>query len=115
MAGLEPYDVSSSCGCRVAGEPVAFFEDLVDLVVWPLAESRRPAGAQGAPAFRTALLVGTGLPAREAHRLARDVLQCIRDGEETADQRPGIDGAIVDGLIHVWNGWRNWRGGRMQA
>ena len=35
--------------------------------------------------------------------MARDVLQGIRDGEETADQMPGIDGAVVDGLLH-WNG-----------
>ena len=85
----------SSAG-HLAGEPVAFFQDLVDLVDRPLAESGRPADAQGAPALRTALFFGPGPPEREAHGLARDVLQCIGDGEETADQRPGIDGAVVD-------------------
>ena len=39
-------------------------------------------------------------------RLARDVLQGIRDGEETADQMPGIDGAVVDGLFLVGTGAR---------
>ena len=83
---------------------MALFQDLVDLVVCPLAESRRPAGAQGAPALRTALFLGTGLPGGEPHGVARDVLESIRGGEETADQRPGIDHAVVDGLFHVWNG-----------
>ena len=97
------------------GEPVAFLEDLIDFVFCPLSESRRPAGAQGAPALRTALFFGTGLPACEAHGMALDVLQRIRDGEETPDQMPGINGAVVDGLFHVWNGWWSWRSWRMHA
>ena len=67
-------------------EPVALFEDLVDLVLCPLAEARRPAGAQRAPALRPALFFGLGLPACEPHRVAGDVLQCIDRGEEAADQ-----------------------------
>ena len=36
--------------------------------------------------------------------MARDVLQGIRGGEETSDQMPGIDGAVVDTLLLLRNG-----------
>ena len=75
---------------------MALFQDLVDLVLGPLAESRRPAGAQGAPALRPALFLGTGLPECEPHGMARDVLNRIHDGHEAADQVRRTDGAVVD-------------------
>ena len=90
---------------RIAGEPVALLEDLVDFVNEPLAESGRAARAQGAPALGTALFFGAGLPEREPHGMALDVLQCIHDGVEAADQVRGIDGAVVDALFHFWSGW----------
>jgi hypothetical protein len=44
-----------------------------------------------------ALLEGPGSPACETYSLARYISQCIRDGDETADERPGIDGVVIDG------------------
>ena len=82
----------------IAGEPVALFEDLIDLVNVALAVTRRSPGAQGTPALRPALLFGLGLPACEPHGMALDVLQCIHDGQETTDQVLGIDGAVIDGF-----------------
>ena len=91
------YDVSRAAGIPER-EPVALVEDLVELVVCPLAETRRPARAQRAPALGTALFIGTGLPACEPHGVARDVLQGIDRGEEAADQVRGTDHAVLDGL-----------------
>ena len=84
---------------RIAGEPVTLFEDLVDLVNCPLAEARRPARAQRAPAFRTALFLGTGLPEREPHRVAGDVLNRIHDGHQAADEMGSTDHAVIDGSL----------------
>ena len=53
-----------------------------------------------------ALFDGPGSPAREAHGLARYIFERVHDGEETAAQMPGIDGAVVDGVFLLDN--RRW-------
>ena len=74
MAGLEPAIQTGwqnwgtsllrrvvEFGVPEAGEPVAFLEDLVDLVDGAPAVAGRTAGPQRAPALRPALCLGPGL------------------------------------------------------
>ena len=64
-------------------EPVALFQERVDLVAVLLAVAWRPAGTQGTPALRTALLFGTGLPACEPQSgiIAKIGQRQARDGD----------------------------------
>ena len=87
-------------------EPVAFFEDLIDLMDVPLAVTGRPAGAERCSSRRTALFDRPRPPAREAHGLARYIFERVLGGEETAAQMPGIDGIVVDGGFLLDN--RRW-------
>ena len=109
MSGLGSYDVSSSGGFPSSASQWHSLRISSTSWMLPLAETRRPAGAQGAPALRPALFLGTGLPECEPHGVARDVLHCIHDGQEAADQVPGIDHAVVDFLLDDRCRWRRRR------
>ncbi len=58
---------------RVSGEPVAFFQDLVDFVLCPLSESGRPAGAQGLDRFAAGALLWAGLTSARSRRAWRGI------------------------------------------
>ncbi len=89
---------------HASDQPVALFQDLVDLVLCPLAVTWWPAWAHGAPALRAALFLGTRLPACEPHGVARDVLKRIDDGHEAADQVLRTDHAVIDDLLLCLSG-----------
>ena len=84
---------------HIAGQPVAFGQDLIDLMDLPLAVTRRRTEAQRRGEPRTARLDGPGPPARKAPGLARQVFKRELDGGEAAAQGHGIDGVIGDRVI----------------
>ncbi len=83
---------------------MALFQDLVDLVNGSLAESGRAAGSHGAPALGPSLFFGPRLPAGKPPGVARDVIECIDDGHEAADQVLGTDLAVIDDLLLCLSG-----------
>ncbi len=89
---------------HAAGEPVALFQDLVDFMLCPLAITRRPAGSHRTPALRTALFLGTRLPTGEPHGVAGDVIECIDNGHEAADEVLRTDHAVIDDLLLCLSG-----------
>ncbi len=89
---------------HASDQPVALFQDLVDLVLCPLAESGRAPRAHGTPALRTPIFLGTRLPAGEPQGVARDVLQRIDNGHEAADEVLRTDHAVIDDLLLCLSG-----------
>src|SRR5690349_21212909 len=94
---------------KLTEEPVAFFQDLIDLVDRLDAPAWRPAIAQRSLARGTALLFGFCEQARIALGLALHVCQRVHDCEEPPAQALGIDGAVIDGLHRSGRRWRGCR------
>ncbi len=93
------YDVSSSGGCMLRASQ--WHSLRISSTSW-MARCRKPGGRPGrigTPALRTALFFGPRLPMGEPHGVAGDVIECIDNGHEAADEVLRTDHAVIDDLL----------------